>query len=220
MEVKEAIRGRKSIRKFLPREIEKEKLIRLLELSRRAPTWKNAQAYKIAIVSGKHRDDISDSIIKEIEKGGQDRPDFFYQTFYPNYIKKRMLELGSAYYEHLNVDRKDKERRKELLLDNFKFFGAPTVLFFLMEKGMEYWPSLDLGILLGTILIAARDEGLETIAQASLASFPDIIRSKLNLGSNWQVAVGLSIGYADNSATENSFNSPRVSSDEIISFFE
>jgi nitroreductase len=220
MEVKEAILGRKSIRKFLPKEIEKDKLSRLLELSRRAPTWKNAQAYKIAVVSGKLKEEITRSIIAEIESGGQDRPDFPYQTFYPNYIKKRMLELGSAYYGHLNVDRKDKERRKELLLDNFRFFGAPTAIFLLMEKGMEYWPTLDLGILLGTILIASREEGLETIAQASLASFPDIIRTKLNLESNWQVAVGLSIGYADNSAPENTFESPRVLSNDIITYFE
>jgi nitroreductase len=89
-----------------------------------------------------------------------------------------------------------------------------------MEKGMEYWPTLDLGILLGTILIASREEGLETIAQASLASFPDIIRTKLNLESNWQVAVGLSIGYADNSAPENTFESPRVLSNDIITYFE
>ncbi|MDX1957234.1 MAG: nitroreductase [Leptospiraceae bacterium] len=220
MNVKEAILGRKSVRKFLPKEIEKDKLIRVLDLSRRAPTWKNAQAYKIAVVSGKLKEDITKSILEEIESGEQDRPDFPYQTFYPNYIKKRMLELGAAYYGHLNVDRKDKDRRKELLLDNFRFFGAPVAIFLLMEKGMEYWPTLDLGILLGTILLAAREEGLETIAQASLASFPDIIRKKLNLEPNWLVAVGLSIGYSDDSSLENSFHSPRVSSDEIIQFFE
>ena len=220
MEVKDAIFGRKSVRKFLPKDIEKEKLIRLLDLSRRAPTWKNAQAYKIVVVKGKLKNQITDSILSEIESGSQDNPDFPYQTFYPNYIKKRMLELGAAYYGHLNVDRKDKERRKDLLLDNFKFFGAPVAIFLLMEKGMEYWPTLDLGILLGTIMIAARDEGLETIAQASLASFPDIIRKHLNLESKWSIAVGLSIGYADYNSVENTFNSERVLSNEIIEFFE
>lgn len=220
MNVKEAILERKSIRKFLNKEIEKEKLIRLLKLSRRAPTWKNAQGYKIAVVTGKTKNKISEDIITEINSGGTDRPDYPYQTSYPNYIKKRMFELGSSYYEHLNVDRKDKERRKELLLENFKFFGAPAVIFLFMEKGMEYWPTLDLGILVGTILIAAREEELETIAQASLASFPDIVRKNLNLESNWLVSLGISIGYADYTAIENQFVSPRASEEEIIRFFE
>ena len=45
MEVKEAILNRKSIRKYLPKPVEREKLERLIELSRRSPTWKNAQGY-------------------------------------------------------------------------------------------------------------------------------------------------------------------------------
>ena len=40
-------------------------------------------------------------------------------------------------------------------------------------------------------MIAARDEGLETIAQASLAAFPDIVRKNLNLEDKWTVAVGV-----------------------------
>jgi nitroreductase len=131
-----------------------------------------------------------------------------------------MLELGAAYFGHMQVDRKDKERRKELMLENFKFFGAPVGVFFLMEKGMSYWPTLDLGILIGTFMIAARDEGLETIAQASLAAFPDIVRKNLNLEDKWTVAVGISLGYGDLEDNANKFLSPRVDSSEIVEFFD
>ncbi|HMW06543.1 MAG TPA: nitroreductase [Leptospiraceae bacterium] len=220
MEVKEAILNRKSVRQFLPKEVEKEKLDRLMDLTRRAPTWKNAQGYKIAIVQGKMKDQISNDFMQAIESGTPENPDYPYQDFYPHYMKKRMLELGSSYYGHLGVDRKDKERRKELLLDNFKFFGAPVGIFFLMERGMNFWPTLDLGILVGTLLIAARDEGLETIAQASLAAFPDIVRKNLNLETNWTVAVGVSLGYGDPNALTNQFVSPRVDKTEIIQFYE
>jgi nitroreductase len=120
----------------------------------------------------------------------------------------------------MQVDRKDKERRKELMLENFKFFGAPVGVFFLMEKGMSYWPTLDLGILIGTFMIAARDEGLETIAQASLAAFPDIVRKNLNLEDKWTVAVGISLGYGDLEDNANKFLSPRVDSSEIVEFFD
>ncbi len=220
MEVKEAILNRKSIRKYLPKPIEKDKLERLIELTRRSPTWKNAQGYKLAVVQGKTKDQISTDFITAIEAGTAENPDYPYQDFYPHYIKKRMLELGASYFGHMGVDRKDKERRKELMLENFKFFGAPVAVFFLMEKGMNYWPTLDLGILLGTFLIAARDEGLETIAQASLAAFPDIVRKNLSLEANWTVAVGVSLGYGDTEANANKFYSPRADKDEVVQYFD
>ena len=220
MEVKEAILNRKSIRKYLPKPIEKEKLERLLETTRRAPTWKNTQGYKIAVVQGKTKENIANDFVKAIDAGIAENPDYPYQDFYPNYIKKRMLELGAAYFGHMQVDRKDKEKRKELMLENFKFFGAPVGVFFLMEKGMNYWPTLDLGILIGTFLIAARDEGLETIAQASLAAFPDIVRKNLGLVDNWTVAVGVSLGYGDLEDNTNKFQSPLAESAEIIQFFD
>ena len=218
MEVKEAILNRKSIRKYLAKPVELEKLERLIELIRRAPTWKNAQCYKIAVVQGESIERIKNGFLEAIDSGLPENPDYPYQEFYPSYTKRRMLELGASYYGHLGVDRKDKEKRKELLLDNFKFFGAPVGVFFLMEKGMGYWPSLDLGILLGTFMIAAREEGLETIAQASLAAFPDVVRSVLGFEANWTVAVGLSLGYADTNAHANTFTSSRVPSSEIVSF--
>lgn len=220
MEVKEAILNRKSIRKYLPKPVEKEKLERLMEVSRRSPSWKNAQGYRLAVVQGEIKDKIKNGFLELIEAGTPENPDYPYQDFYPAYTKRRMLELGSAYYGHLGIDRKDKEKRKELLLDNFQFFGAPVGIFFLMEKGMGFWPTLDLGILLGTMMIAAREEGLETIAEASLAAFPDVVRSVLGLESNWTVAVGLSLGYADNTAHANTFKTQRVPSSEIVRFYE
>ncbi len=220
MEVKEAILNRKSIRKYLPNSIEKDTLQRLLETTRRSPTWKNAQGYKIAVVQDKTKENITRDFLTAIESGLAENPDYPYQDFYPNYIKKRMLELGAAYFGHMQVDRKDKEKRKELMLENFKFFGAPVGIFFLMEKGMNYWSTLDLGILIGTFLIAARDEGLETIAQASLAAFPDIVRKNLGLEDKWTVAVGVSLGYGDLEDNTNKFLSPRTESSEIVHFFD
>jgi nitroreductase len=220
MEVKEAIINRKSIRKYLPKAVEKEKLVRLLETVKRAPTWKNAQGYKIIVVQGKMKDKIANDFITAIESGASENPDYPYQSFYPHYIKKRMLDLGAAYFGHREVDRKDKAKRKELMLENFRFFDAPVGIFFLMEKGMEYWPTLDLGIVVGTFLIAARDEGLESIAQASLTAFPDIVRKNLGLEDKWTVALGISLGYGDSEDIANQFISERASNDELIQFFE
>jgi nitroreductase len=220
MEVKEAIYKRISVRGFLDKPIEKDKLLRVLELSTRAASWKNAQAYKMIVVQGTKRKRLEQRFIEAIEAGVPETPDFPYQEQYPSYIKKRMVELGYSYYSHLGVDRKDKEKRQALMLKNFRFFHAPCAIFFLMEKDMGYWPSLDLGILLGTIMIAARDEGLETVAQASLSSYPGIIKEELSITDNWKIAVGMSIGYPDPNDPANSFFSKREPLSELLEYID
>lgn len=219
MKASELIQGRRSVRAYSDKPVEKEKLIKVLQTALRAPSWKNAQGYRVLVVEGDLRNRLSERFIAHALAGNKDNPDYPYQESYPNYIKKRMIELGGMYYGHLGVDRKDLEKRKELTLDNFRFFGAPTVLFFVMEKGMGYWPALDLGIFLGTLMVVLREEGLECIAQAALAAYPDLVRQELNLESRWQVAAGMSIGYGNMAHPQSSFISPRAEFSEMVSFY-
>ena len=214
------LRSRRSIRQFLPEEVSREKLERILHLSLTAPSWKNARAYKILLVSGSKKEELSRALLENGNREIAETPDFPFQENYPSYIKKRMLELGAGYYNHLGVDRKDRERRKELLLDNFRFFGAPHVILLLLEEGMGYWPALDLGIFLGTLMLTIRSEGLDSIAQASLAGYPDTVRNVLGLEPNWKIAVGLSLGYADREARTNTYSSPSPKWEEMVDFMD
>ena len=218
MTLSEIIKTRRSVRSYLDRPVERDKIERVLETALRAPSWKNAQAYKILVVEGETQKRLSDRLVSHASAGNKDNPDFPYQENYPGYLKKRMIDLGSKLYGNLGIDRKDTERRNELILDNFRFFGAPMGLIFVMEKGMGYWPALDLGILLGNIMIALREEGLDSVAQASLAAFPDIIREELKLDSKWNIAVGISFGYANPENPHNTFVSPRCDISEVVSF--
>ena len=54
MTVKEAIRIRKSVRSYLPRPVEEEKIMELLEAARLAPSAKNYQEWRFVIVRDKN----------------------------------------------------------------------------------------------------------------------------------------------------------------------
>ncbi|MCR3884696.1 nitroreductase family protein [Methanotrichaceae archaeon M04Ac] len=65
MEVSEAIKKRRSIRKYQPRKIENDKLDRILEAGRLAPSAKNLQEWKFVVV----RDDGRRKRLAEAAKG-------------------------------------------------------------------------------------------------------------------------------------------------------
>jgi nitroreductase len=67
MDVSEAIQKRATIRKWKPVPVEKEKIIKVLESGRRAPSWGNVQPWRFIIVQDKEK-------IEELAKvaaGGQ-----------------------------------------------------------------------------------------------------------------------------------------------------
>ncbi len=61
METNEAIRSRRSIRRFLEKEVEPEKLQELLEAVRMSPSWANLQCWRLIVVKDKAvREQISE----------------------------------------------------------------------------------------------------------------------------------------------------------------
>ncbi len=57
MEVTEAIQKRVTIRKWKPIPVEKEKIVKVLEAGKRAPSWGNVQPWKFIVVQDKTRID-------------------------------------------------------------------------------------------------------------------------------------------------------------------
>jgi nitroreductase len=57
MDVSEAIQKRVTIRRWKPRSVEKEKIVKVLEAGRRAPSWGNLQPWRYIVVEDKARID-------------------------------------------------------------------------------------------------------------------------------------------------------------------
>ena len=53
MEVFEAIKGRRSVRSYKPDKVEEEKLVKVLEAARWAPSWANTQCWRFVVVKDK-----------------------------------------------------------------------------------------------------------------------------------------------------------------------
>ncbi len=57
-------------------------------------------------------------------------------------------------------------------------------------------------------------------AEASIASYPDIVRRELTISDDWIVVCGMAMGYADPDAVVNTFQPPRIALEEYAVFLD
>lgn len=221
MHVDEAIRSRKSVRRFLPDPISRDTIRHILELAARAPSGNNVQAWRVHVVTGPVLQNLGEAMLAEARDHPQACvPEYGY---YPDqwvepYLGRRR-QCGYSLYEVLGIERQDVERRQQQMLRNFTFFDAPMALMLTTDRRLNTGSFMDLGMFLQNIMLAARGQGLHTCPQAAFADMHHIVRQHLDLGEEEILACGLSLGFEDRDARENALRMPREPVDSFTRFY-
>ncbi len=216
MNVSEAIRNRKSVRKFLNREVDIEIINAILDTARWAASGSNTQPWKVVVLCGQSKRTLSEKIESAFWGGVRGKMDYqYYPVNWKDPYKKRRIECGKSLYRALAIEREDIERRKSQWAANYRSFDAPVMMLFFLDRIMETGSYLDYGIFLQSIMLAAMDHGLATCPQASLGEYPEIVREHVGFSDDHAVICGLAVGYEDNSASVNHYRTHR---EEISDF--
>jgi nitroreductase len=99
--------------------------------------------------------------------------------------------------------------------NNFRFFGAPAVVYLCMDRTLSPWSLFDLGALSQSIMLAARELGVDSAPAVMLVGYPELIRSELGIPDNLAIVFGIALGYADADHPQNSFRISRRPLQEI-----
>jgi nitroreductase len=121
-------------------------------------------------------------------------------------------------YGLLGIGKGDHEGTQQARLRNYEFFGAPVGMIFTLDEDLEIGSWLDLGIMIGAVMIAARGHGLDTCPQAAFADFHSIIRPMLGIPGNEIIICGMALGYADPDAPVNRLVTERAAVAEFTTF--
>lgn len=225
MHVDEAIQSRRSIRAFSQKPVPQELVTEVLEVARRAPSGTNVQPWHIHAVMGEARTRLVDAVMahREIhrETGVPDATSEF-----PGASKRkdpyisRMKTLGKEMYGLLGIPKGDQEANWQQWGRNFEFFDAPVGLIFTIDKDLEYTSWLDMGIMVQTIMLAARARGLDTCAQGAWSNFWSVTKSQLHIPDTEFVVCGVSLGYAQVDAPVNTLVSQREALSTYVTLHE
>ncbi|MEQ9334008.1 nitroreductase [Thalassobaculum sp.] len=212
---------RRSVRAFLDTPVPRETIERILALAARAPSGTNMQPWKVHVLTGAARDRLCDAVVAAFD--GPEKHDnewaYYPKEFREPYLARRR-KVGWDLYGLLGIARGEAERMHAQHGRNFRFFDAPVGMIFTIDRHLEIGSWLDYGMFLQNVMILARSHGLETCPQAAFAAYHKVIRAELALDDEQVVVGGLSLGYADWSAVENTLVTERVPLEDFVTFRE
>lgn len=219
--VEDAIRGRKSTRAFLKKPVPRELIARILTTAGRAPSGSNIQPWKLFVFDGKQRDEIAADLLQRYDTVGEGEREYeYYPTkWYEPYLARRRA-CGWGLYSTMGITRDDKAGMHAQRRQNYEFFGAPTAMIFTLDRQLEKGSWLDTGMFIQSIMIAARQFGLETIPQAALANYHEVLRARLDIPDGDIVVCGMGIGYPDTNAKVNSFTTEREPLEKFVTWVD
>lgn len=221
-DVFEAARTRRSIRAYKPDAVPRDTLRAIVDIARHAPSGSNIQPWHVHVLTGATLSRVGGAIRAAFlndEPGHVRDYEYYTDPVFEPYLARRR-ECGWGLYGTLGIGRGDHEKSKAYRAGNYNFFGAPAGLVFTIDRKLEKGSWLDYGMFLQTIMLAARARGLHTCPEASIASYPDIVRRELGLTRDWVVVCGMAMGYADADAVVNTFQPPRIALEDYAVFLD
>jgi len=221
MNIFEALTKRKSIRAFLDKQVSQEKIRRIINHARYAPSGTNTQPWQVAVVMGEKKKQLVEQLQDAFHAGIKGKMDYhYYPLEWTSPYKDRRKACGLKLYQTLRIRREDKDKQKAHWSRNYRGFDAPVILFFFMDKILETGSYLDYGMFLQSIMLGAVEEGLATCPQASLGEYPQIVKQQLGYPEDSILICGMAMGYEDTKAKINSYRLDREDVDSFVSFFK
>jgi len=218
MEFEDVLKSRYSARRFLSKPVSAAMLERLLELAQHTPSWCNTQPWQLVITRGEATDRFRQALYQHARSGAKPEPDFAFPAAYLGAYRDRRKVCGVQLYQALGIGRDDKAAAAEQSLENFRFFGAPHVAILTTDESLGAYGMLDCGLYIQTFMLAARSLGIDSIAQAALASYPVFIRQFLDLPADRKLVCGISFGYADEPHAIHSYRTERAGLDDVVRY--
>ena len=217
MSVSDAVLSRRSIRAFKDTPVPLEVLRRIMDKARWAPSGCNFQPWEATILTGEPLRELQEKIL-----AARPQEPIEYSFSDPEVIpecKARLQAVGAAMYTAMDIARSDKDARLEFLHKNARSFGAPALLVCYMDRRNSAPQWSDTGMWLQTIMLLAREEGLDTCPQEFMSLYARLIKEHIGVSDESHILFcGIAIGYREEDDAVNNFPRERVAVDGHVRF--
>ena len=212
---------RRSLRAFLPKPVSTDLLQEILTTASRAPSGTNMQPWNVHLLTGNSLRKVSEAVLEDFDNDvpyDEEQP-YYPDKFFEPYLARRR-KVGWDLYTLVGIEKGDKQKMKAQHRRNYEFFSAPAGAVFTIHRDLNIGSWLDYGMYLQNVMLLAREAGLHTCPQAAFCGYHKSIRRALPLKDEEVVVCGMTIGYADFSAVENTLETERADASEFLKLYD
>jgi nitroreductase len=222
MDIVEAIKTRKSIRKFTSDPISKDTIRKILEIASRAPSAENTQPWEFVVASGDLLDKMRQKNVEKIrnfELPPEDMAHLLIERPKGSIFRNRQIEIAKQLFALMDIPRKDLKKRADWLERGFRYFDAPAVIIITADKSLSIQGTyLDVGSVTQNICLTALNYGLHTCIENQGITYSDVIREITGVPDSKRLMAAIAIGYPDWEFPANQAQSEREPIDNIVTW--
>ncbi|AHH99126.1 nitroreductase [Kutzneria viridogrisea] len=211
------IRGRRATRAFRPDPVPEDTLRAVFSLASAAPSNSNTQPWHVEVVSGAARDRLGEALVAAHTRKDLSLDFPYSEDLYQGTYQRRRQHAGERLYSAVGIGRDDHAARDAYNAQSLRFYGAPHVALLFTAPNAEVRIAADVGIYAQTLMLAMTAYGIASCPQGLLSFYAETIRAELGIQDR-KVLLGISFGYADNSAPANTVRVSRAELGETTRF--
>jgi nitroreductase len=191
----------------------------ILDAARWAPSGGNLQPWRVIALAGAERDEVVRVAGETLFSGAEEEGDHpIYPAALHEPYRSRRYANAESLYTSLGIEREDKAGRYRQAAENFRFFGAPVGLFFVIDRRMGHGQFAHLGMFMMAVMLAAEAHGLATCPQEAWAKVRGTLHRHLRLPYEELLYCGMALGVPDRAHPSASMVRERAALDEIAEF--
>lgn len=217
--VSDAVVTRRSLRAFTSQSVSQQVLEDIFTTAARAPSGTNMQPWRVRVLREQALRRVSDAVLADYDADVpyDDEVSYYPDKFFEPYLARRR-KVGWDLYTLLGIAKGEKDKMKAQHRRNFEFFSAPVGAVFTIHRDLNTGSWLDYGMFLQNVMLLAREAGLHTCPQAAFCGYHKALRRAMPIEDSEIVVCGMSIGYAEFEAIENTLETERAELSEYVEF--
>ena len=215
------IESRHCKRAFLDKTVPRELLEEVLRAAAHAPSTRNTQLWRVAVLTGRSRDELARRLLLDFDSGAPIKPDYVNRPVELDPVTQERAQQNSVgLFALKGIARDDQAARRAHLRDNYRFYGAPVELIYHLGADAPPGTFLEMGFFLQNVMLGLVARGLASCPQFSVAAYSDTIREHLGFGPDQLIVCGMAVGYMDPSAPVNQYIPERAPLEDYARWFE
>lgn len=195
----EIVLGRKSIRGYLDKPVERDLIEEIIALAMRSPTSMNTQPWHFHVITGEPLDNIRKGNTERILAGEPDSREFRRGEPFAGVHRERQVEVAVQLFSEMGIERDNKEKRQEWVLRGFRQFDAPVCVIITYDRELSTSDdtAFDCGAATTALVNAAWSRGLGCVINSQGIMQSPVVREYAKIPDTQIIMKAVAMGWPD-----------------------